>query len=197
MEIALCVTAHLGTPVIGIDTRAMMLDAPLSWAYAQQALAAGEELEPVTRQHAPDFPLPLARWEQAGTWGWCTSAGQLDIAAHVAAQIRRKPATHAMARYTADRANHAGLGPTKARDTTLAAVLATHITWQVLATDRADLEDLLALVTNLGGRHRNDFGHVSRWVIEPGHNPEAWRDRQMPPVAAARAPYWHPARRII
>ena len=197
MSQPLTVTADLSTPLIGVDRSPMMLDAPLSWAYAERARSRGEKLPPLTTASAADFPLPLDRWQEAGTWGWCTSAGEMEIAAHVAAQIRRKPATHAMARYTSDRAHHAGLGPTKARDTTLAAVLATHITWQVLATDRADLEDLLALVTNLGGRHRNDFGHVSRWVIEPGLDPEAWRDRPMPPVAAARAPYWHPARRII
>ena len=100
-----------------------------------------------------------------------------------------------MARYTGDRAHHAGLGPTKARDTTLSAVLATHITWQVLATDRGDLEDLLALVTNLGGRHRNDFGHVARWTVEASQDRDGWQHRPMPPAFAARAPYWHPSRR--
>lgn len=195
-SIPLTVTAFLSTPVIGVDRAPIMLDAPLSYAYVQRAARDGQQLPAITDQFAADFPLPLDRWHEYGTWGWCTSRGLFGGMTHVAAQVRRKPAVDAMARYTPDRTHHAGLGPTKARDATLSAVLTDTMTWHVLATDRADLEDLLGLVDNIGARHRNNFGHVSRWLVEPGRDRDAWCDRPWPPAFAARAPYWHPTRRV-
>lgn len=62
-------------------------------------------------------------------------------------------------------------------------------------TRTTELLDLLALVTHLGARHRNGFGAVSRWSVEPGGDADAWRDRPMPPEHPSRAPYWHPGRR--
>lgn len=194
------VTAYLSTPVIGVDRAPMMLDAPLSWAYAERAKAAGETLPPITSDFAADFPLPLATWGHYpdGIWGWCTSQATWDIRQYVAAQFRRKPAIAAMSRYSPDRKHHAGLGPTKARDTTMSAILAAQATWRAVCTDRDDLTDLLRYVTNLGGRHRNDFGHVTRWTVADSTDPDGWRDRPMPdthPHMAVRTPYWHPTRK--
>lgn len=193
--IPLTVTAHLSSPVLGLDRQPMMLDAPLSWAYAARAHGRGDRIPPITDTFAVDFPLPLDRSDVGPDWVWCTSAGVLDVVAWTAVQVRRKPATDAMARYAKDRKHHVGLGPYKARDTTLGAILARSIVWHVNATDRAELEALLVLVTDLGARHRNSFGHVDRWTIEDGHDPDAWRARPMPPEHPARAPYWHRGRR--
>lgn len=195
MSQPLVVTAHLSTPVIGVDRAPLMLDAPLAWAYADRAHGRGDRIPPITDTLAVDFPLPLARHDVGDTWVWCTSAGVVEIAAWTGVQIRRKPATDAMARFATDRKHHAGLGPYKARDTTLSAVLARTITWECLATDRDDLLDLLGHVVNLGGRHRNDFGHVESWTIAASTRPDGWMDRPMPPEYPARAPYWHPTRR--
>lgn len=190
----LIVVAHLTTPVIGLD-QPFMLDGPLAWAWVDREKASSRSVPPLTAKHCPDFPLPLAQMETHGTWVWCTSQAELDVQAYTGIQIRRKPAVDAMARYAPDRKHHAGLGPQKARDTSLAAMLARTATWHVLCTDRPDLEDLLSRVTNLGGRHRNDFGHVDRWTIDTDPDSEAWRNRPWPDQYGSRAPYWHPTRR--
>lgn len=199
MSVPLTVTARLDTLSVGLGRRPLMLDGPLAWAYSQRALSTGEQLEPITEAHAMDFPLPLERVDVAGTWVWATSQADLDIAAHAAIQVRRKPATQAMARYSTDRAHHSGLGPYKARDATLPAEIVLTATWHVLCTDRGDLEDLLRMVTHLGARHRNGQGHVATWDIDEGEDVDAWRRRPMPsqsgPVMGIRAPYWHPSRR--
>jgi CRISPR type IV-associated protein Csf3 len=199
MDTPLIVTARLDTPTVGLIERAVMLDGPLSWAAAMDAHAAGVNVEPLTRLHAPDMDLPLARWDEAGTWGWCTSAAILDIASYTATELRRKPATGPMARFTTDRAHHTGLGPYKARDTTVAAALINTARWHVLATDSDRLEALLALITHLGKHANIGYGHVAKWVVEPDPNRDAWRDRPMPAPgtnASHRAPYHHPTRRV-
>lgn len=176
-----------------------MLDGPLAWAYAQRALARGEELAPITPDYAQDFPLPLERVDVADTWVWATSRATLDVQLRTAVEIRRRPAVAAMAKYATDRAYHAGLGPYKARDVTLPAELISTAVWHVLATDRQDLESLLKLTTHLGARHRNGLGRVRKWVIREDPDREAWRDRPMPSDdgqrVAIRAPYWHETRR--
>jgi hypothetical protein len=197
MSTPLLVTARLDTPSVGLDRHPLMLDGPLSWAYAMHALAHNLPLERVTKLYAPDLPLPLDRWEQDGTWGWCTSRARFTVEAYTAIQIRRKPATQAMARYSPDRKHHAGLGPMKARDTTLQAAWIRRIEWDVLATDPTELAALLQHITHMGERHRNGLGHVTKWTIAPSHQPDAWRDRPMPGDGQPmRAPYWHPSRRV-
>lgn len=200
MSTPLVVTATLDTPAVGLIERPVMLDGPLTWAAAQDAHARGLPLPPLTHEHAPDMDLPLDWWEQAGTWGWCTSQATLDVTSYTATELRRKPATGPMARYTRDRHHHTGLGPYKARDTLVAAAWVRTATWHVLATDPARLEHLLSLVTHLG-RHANiGHGHVASWTIAPDPDPDAWRDRPMPTpgvVGAWRAPYWHPTRRMV
>ena len=104
-----------------------------------------------------------------------------------------------MARFGADRRMHLGLGPHKARDAMVPAVWAPVIEWHVEAVDQDDLESLLTLITHLGARHRNGFGTVQSWRIEPGAA-NAWRDRPMPHPsgipAGVRAPYHHHTRRV-
>jgi hypothetical protein len=199
MSIHLRVVAELSTPCIGVDSYPMMLDGPLAWAYAQRELAAGRRMPPMTAAYAPDFPLPLQRWEEGGTWGWCTSRSHLDVTSHTVVEVRRKPALEAAVRYGTDRKWHIGTGPYKARDTQIPATWVQRASWDVEATDRADLEDLLGLVTHLGARHRNGYGAVRTWTVTDG-TAGAWRDRPMPDPNGApigiRAPHWHHSRQV-
>ena len=196
------ITATLGSIGLPGARGADILDGPLAWAYATRAIGRGDRL-PAMRNDLPpvDFPLPLDTWQDRDTWGWCVSRAHPDIAAHTAVQVRRKPATGPMARYATDAKHHAGLGPYKARDTTLTGTVARTVSWDALATDLDDLGDLLGHVTHLGARHRNGQGHVLAWTITPTNDTEAWRDRPMPDPAGAhtmrpRAPYWHGIGRV-
>lgn len=195
---ALTITAHLSTPIVGMDR--LMLDGPLSWAYAELQLQAGRHVPAITPSFAADFPLPLERWEEGGTWGWCCSQGVEDIIQWTTVQIRRKPATDAMTRYTRDRRHHAGLGPLKARDQSIQGRLVRTVTWEALVTDRAELERLLAVVTCVSARWRNGFGRVEKWVVETSRNPQGWRNRPMPHPGGiptpVRPPYWHQTRSV-
>lgn len=200
MTTPLVVTATLDTPSVGLIERPVMLDGPLAWAAAMAARAGGHPIDPITPDRAPDLALPLARWEQAGTWGWCTSQASLDVTAYTATEIRRRPATGPMTRYTGERKHHTGLGPYKARDVTVAAAWVRSATWHVRATRRDALEDLLALITHLGKHSNIGHGHVAAWHVEPDPVPDAWRDRPLPvigaPRQAYRPPYHHPTRQI-
>lgn len=192
------ITAHLSSAIIDMDR--IMLDGLLSWAYVELAKADGRHVPRITPQFAADFPLPLDRWEEHGTWGWCCSEGSEDVVSWTTVEIRRKPATDAMARYATDRKHHAGLGPMKARDTSLPGRLVRTITWEALVTDEAELERLLAAITCISARWRNGFGRVEKWTIEPSTNMDAWRRRPMPSpggvLTPIRPPYWHPTRKV-
>jgi len=122
-------------PVVGLGEAALHLDGPLSWCAHQQAEVEGMRFPPVTPEWICDFTLPLATWTRpgpprhpkaaaadGGTWGWCGSRGRWTPAAHTAVQTRRMPHVEAHARFTAARRFHAGLGPTKARNTIAEAV---------------------------------------------------------------------------
>lgn len=192
------VTAHLDRPSVGLIERPFLLDGPVAWAVAELAKRDGIALPPATREHVPDLDLPFERWEQAGTWGWKVSRGRPAVEAYTAVEIRRKPATAEMARFTTEKKHHLGLGPHKARDTTVAAAWVTRIEWDAETTDETRLADLLSTVTHLGGHAAIGYGHVTKWQIEPG-TPGAWADRPMPdtdPHEAVRAPYWHHSRRL-
>lgn len=199
--VPLTVVALLDSPVIGLD-QPTMLDGPLAWAYAQWAhtTVPPTMLPPLTAGFAADLPLPLARHDVAGTWVWCTSRAKLVTAGHTSVEVRRKPNIAAMARFGRERKFHLGLGPHKARDTTIAASWVTEASWEVVCTDRPFLEVLLGMVTHLGARHRNGHGHVREWRVGPSDLPEGWRDRPMPTSDpggipyGVRAPYWHPTR---
>lgn len=197
MSIPLVVTAHLSAPTIGLTRRPFMLDGPLSWA---AAVTSPTPVPPITPTDCPDMDLPLQRWHEHGTWGWCTSQAAFEVTHHGATELRRKPATAAMSRYTTDRRHHLGLGPHKARDTVLSEEWIRSFTWHVLATDRDRLAFLLEHITHLGAHRGIGKGLVDRWQITPDRDPEAWRDRPMPtpgaPPAAYRAPYWHPTRKV-
>lgn len=189
------VTAYLDTPVIGIINP---LDAVLAWAVWQEKMAAGEELKPISDDFIEDFPLPLATWEKDGYWGWCASAAVMEAVHYSSVEVRRRPPTGPMAAYTRAKEHHAGLGELKARNTTLEATHYKNITWQVDCTDQQRLEHLLSMCTHLGGRHRNGFGHITRWDITEGE-PGGWRKRHMPAphgrMMRVRAPYWHTTER--
>ena len=189
------ITAHMSGPIV--DMPLIILDGLLAWSWVELAKADRIPVPPISDRFAADFPLPLERWEEGGTWGWCCSAGIEDVIGYTSVEVRRKPATEAMARYSTAAKNHAGLGPTKARDTTLPARHARTVTWEALVTDQADLERLLGPLTNISARWRNGFGRVDRWLVEPG-TPDGWRQRPMPhpegQPRGVRAPYWHPTR---
>lgn len=196
------VRATFDAACIGIDEGPVMLDGPLAWAYAQRALAARKQLPPMLPDYAPDFPLPLATFGDTDgpDWVWRTSQAAFDVVGRTTVEVRRKPETRAMARYTKATSHHAGLGPMKARDTKLPASLVRSATWHVVTTDRADLEDLLAHITHIGARHRNGFGKVKTWRVTEDTDVDAWMDRPMPdPDGVAeygvRAPYWHHTRK--
>ena len=177
------------------------LDGPLAWAWATRATAQGRQLAALRNDVEPvNFPLPLDTWEQEGTWGWKVSRALPDVLAYTAVQIRRKPATLPMSRYAPDRKHHSGLGPYKARDTTLSGVVASTISWHAATTDRAELEDLLRHITHLGARHHNGLGEVLDWTVTEGPD-NGWRDRPMPTrggplILRPRAPYWHGLGRV-
>lgn len=196
----LMVTAHLDTPSVGLLEHPVMLDGPLAWAYFQQRAATGEDLPPITDEYAADATLPLETWEQGGTWGWCVSRAHLDITAYGAFELRRKPATGPMSRYTTEREHHSGLGPQKARNVTLASAWVSTASWNLLCTDRGRLEGLLGAITHLGQHASRDMGRIAEWEVSPGI-PNGWRDRPLPepgsPVQAYRPPYWHASRKVV
>lgn len=193
---AVTVSATLDTPVIG---EVNPLDAVLSWAAWQEAEATGVDLPPISDEHIHDFDLPLAKWQHYGFWGWCTSAPILTPTHYSSVEIRRRPPTGPMAIYTNAREHHSGLGPLKARNTTLQATHYGQIMWHVEATDEQRLIELLTMCTHIGARHRNGFGHVTQWATAPGPV-DGWKQRPMPTTTGGRmmrvrAPYWHPTER--
>lgn len=198
---AVAVTAHLTTPVIGLDEQPLHLDAPVSWGAYQAYLATHGHgtLPPMTDEHAVDFALPLATWTEGGTWGWACSRGQYDPVAWSTTAMRRRPATAEMARYSRDAKHHLSAGPMKARDVPLPATLTGTVTWHALAHP-GELRELLDRVWAIGRHGRHGHGRVTRWEITTGSGRDAWKDRVMPhpdgAVQGVRAPYHHPTRKV-
>lgn len=197
--IPLQVTAHLDAPCAGVIEQPFMLDGPLAWALATAAPAG--TYPPITNYYAADMPVPLARWEESGTWGWRTSQALYTVASHGSIEIRRKPADTAFSRFTKERKHHHGLGPHKARDLVVPTTWIHDMTWQVEVTSESQatsLASLLLSIDHLGAHRAIGLGHVARWQINDG-TPDAWRNRPMPvagETASHRAPYWHPSRRV-
>lgn len=184
------ITATPDTPLIGVDATPYLLDGPLSWAWWQRRGSAR-----ILPGHQPeDACLPLGRWEQDGVWGWRVSRAFPHAVAWTAVEMRRKPNLQAFARYTTDRRFHPGLGPHKARDITIQAIIADRIVWHADTTDQPALEDLLADVTHIGAHAAIGYGHIASWTIEPGPA-GGWADRPMPDQGGTpqrvRPPYWH------
>ncbi|MDU1580838.1 hypothetical protein [uncultured Cutibacterium sp.] len=190
------VTARLDSTAVGLDTWQTPLDGPLSWAWAMRARGRGDDIPPAPTMHtdAPDFPLPLGRWDFDGWWGWRTSRAHVDHPVHTAVEMRRKPATGPMTVWTRAAKHHTGLGPMKARNVVRSAVACTEVWWDVDQTDFEDLVDLLTHVTHIGARHNAGAGHVVSWTVDRDVEGD-WTDRDWPPDAPCRAPYWHPSRR--
>lgn len=181
------VTAHLDTATTGIVGQPFMLDGPLAWAEAVTG-----DYPPLTRDHAPEIPLPLVMWEEDGEWGWCTSRALYDVASHSALEVRRKPADAELSRFTRERKNHHALGPHKAKDAIIPTALIPKIWWDIECADEEWLRRLLDQITHLGGHRARGLGHVTQWETAPGE-PGAWKDR--PYNKPTRPPYWHPERR--
>lgn len=196
---SLRITAVLDRPSIGLVEHPVLLDGPIAWAVAQLNLRDGIPMPPITRQHAPDLELPFETWEQQRIWGWKTSRAHLTVESYTAVEIRRKPATAEFARFTTEKKHHSGLGPYKARDTTVSAAWVTQAVWEAEVTDRQRLEECLTVVTHLGAHAAIGYGHVARWEIAEGVE-GAWRDRPMPDprgtLQGIRAPHWHHTRKV-
>ena len=188
------ITAFLTSAVVALE-RGVILDGPLSFTWAALATKAGRTLPPIRDNFVFPIPMPFQRWEIGGTWGWCCSKANERILKWTVAEIRRKPATDAMALFTTAPKHHAWLGPTKARNTTLSARIVTEMRWHALVTDPDELYRLLAATTSVSGRWRNGFGQVAKWLVEPSADPDLWRSRPLPQpggeMTPVRPPYWH------
>ena len=104
------ITAHLEGSSAGIVGTPFMLDGPLAWAEAVTGA-----YPPLTKDHAPEIPVPLETWEKGELWGYKTSRAHYDVLSYGSLEIRRKPSDREYSRYTKDRKNHHALGPYKAR----------------------------------------------------------------------------------
>ena len=192
MSTAVRVTAHLDTAVVG---EVPLLDGPLSWAAAM----THPDPPPMSAEFAADFDLPLGRWEMRGFWGWQVSRPHPMVVHHSSVESRRRPAVDVMPLFSTARDHHAAMGPMKARNTVLASTHIAEVCWDAVVTDVDELCRLLSHVTHLGARHRDGFGHVTRWEISESSDRDGWMDRPLPaddgPVLRVRAPYWHPTER--
>ena len=196
------ITAELCSPICG---QLGPLDGVLAWAYVQRALRRGDFIPPLTDDYCHDMTLPLARWEMHGAWGWKVSDVTVDErVAHSSIEIRRKPATTAMAVLTSSKDHHHGLGPMKARNAVLATQWSLQCHWWAVSTDVAELEETLLMITHVGSRTRNGFGRVTSWSItEDNDATQKWQERFLPTsgphgeLKRVRAPYWHPTERFL
>lgn len=213
------VEARLAEPVIGADTNPLHLDGPLSQAgYAAHLDQHGHgHLPPMTPDFCVDFTLPLASWTAPApdsgvhdlaraahpdlVWGWACSAADYTPAGATIVQVRRRPATDIMARYTGDRTHHLSAGPLKARDVPQPATLVEAVTWWALTPDPGRLQAMLARVPGIGRMPRHGNGRVHQWTVtEDPLAAQRWRWRTWPQTgglpAGVRAPYHHPTRRM-
>lgn len=182
------VTAHLTEPVIDADRHPIMLDSILAHARALDG-----DLPPLTRDRDPEIPLPLDTWETPdGDWAWCASAATYEPAGYTTVNIRRKPNTEAMARYSPVKKHHLALGPHKARDQVLEGVIIHTMTWHIRTSTPDQVRELLDRVHGIGRHATYGYGTVSRWDITPTRDPNdtAWQAR--PTQRRHRPPYWHP-----
>lgn len=186
---ALTITAHLVEQTSGIVGQPFLLDGPLAWA---EATRPDRDYPPISKEHAPEIPLPLNLWEQDGDWGWRVSRAHYIVAAQTVLEIRKKPADKQLATYTTERKNHHGLGPHKARDLVIPTALIPAISWDVDCADQEWLRLLLDRITHLGSHRALGLGRIRSWDITPG-TPDAWKDR--PYADPLRPPYWHHQRK--
>lgn len=189
------IRAHLDTPIIG---ELSPLDGPTSWAFWQKSVRDNLPLTDITPEECPDFDLPFETWQRGDYWGWCVSDAIYTPGHYSATEIRRRPATGPMAAFTAAREHHHGLGQLKARNVTIGTTHAAHVDYYAEVTDLDLLRELIGIITHLGARHRNGFGHVTRWEVSDAL-PGMWQQRPMPSTSGrmmrTRAPYWHPTER--
>lgn len=182
------VVAHLNSQLIEPERYPIMLDGILAWARALEG-----DLEPLRRDIEPVIPLPLDTWgDPDGVWGWKASRAQLSEPFYTTVEVRRKPATDAMARYGSFRKHHLGLGPHKARDLKVEAAWVHTLSFDAVTTNVDRLIDLLTRVTAIGKHRAIGYGHVREWQVLPSDNPEGWRARGWQMGYRHRPPYWHP-----
>lgn len=212
------VEARMAEPVVGLDTNRLHLDGPLSQAgFAAYLDQHGHgHLPPMTPEFCVDFQLPLATWTAPApdrvhpiargadpdrVWGWACSAAHYRPAGHTITQVRRRPATDVMARYTGDKNHHLSAGPLKARDVPHPATLVETITWWALTPDPDRLHTMLNRVPGIGRMPRHGNGRVRTWTVtqdEQARDRWTWRTLPAPTgrVDAIRAPYHHPSRQM-
>lgn len=181
------ITAHLEGSCAGIAGQPFMLDGPLTWAEAVTG-----DYPPLTRDHAPEIPIPLDTWEHDNIWGYKTSQAHYETISYGTLEIRRKPSDREYSRYTKDRKNHHALGPYKARDLAIETAIIPEIWWDIQTSNLPRVKELLQLVTHLGSHRAIGLGKVTRWEYADGPE-DGWRDR--PYTLPSRPPYWHQERR--
>lgn len=189
----LTVTAYVVTSIVG---ELSPLDAVLSWAAWQEACVRDgwDMIAPITDSHAPDFDLPLGKWQVGEHWGWCSSAPRMLTPHYTSIEVRRRPPMLEFARFTTAKTFHSGLGEMKARNSIKAATLTREVSWDVQTSDPDRLAALLSLCRHLGSHTNTGHGEVTHWTLAPGPK-DGWKDRPMPSeqgtMQRTRAPYWH------
>jgi hypothetical protein len=213
--VPLLVTARLAEPVVS-TADLLVGDGPLSWAAYLAARDAHAVLPPLSPGNPPvDFALPVATWtrpapegthpsllnEAGEVWGWAVSRGDWRPVAWTTAHTRKVPPVKEHARFAQDNRFHAALGPHKARNVPHPAAWADIIQWRLLG--RPDpLIELLLRLKGVGRLTRHGWGRIHSVRVEPCAGPrDGWMDRPLPDpagtvVESARAPHWHPLRRV-
>lgn len=186
MSTPLKVTAVFKGPTSGIVGNPFMLDGPLAWAEAISG-----KYPPATREHAPEIPLPLEKWEEAGLWGWKCSQALYEVQGFSGLEVRRKPSDNQLRDFTKEKRNHHAMGPYKAKDLTFELSHIPEISWELVVTNRDWFDALLQKITHLGGQRARGLGEILSWKVEEG-TPDGWKNR--PFTTPCRAPYWHKAR---
>lgn len=203
------VTARVTEPIGGIARHGGHLDGPLGWCAYLAAREAGIPVPPQGADWICDMQLPLATWTMPGAghprlhgaddaqvWGWACSRALYQVQSMSAIRYRRMPDYNAMTRYAGVKKFHAGLGPTKARDSAVEAVWPDTVTWHALGDPDAT-RNLLQHLTALGRLVRHGHGRIDQITVTEHTDRDAWRDRLWPADGdAVRAPYWHPSRRL-
>lgn len=210
------VTAHMAEPIVNWSP-SMMLDGPLSYGAFRRHQRPNRKtgnLPRLTDGYAYDFPLPLGTWDcdpvggehptllnhDGRLWGWRTSAVITeDAVATSGVDVRRRPATNQMIRWSQAKRHDIGAGPLKARNVRLPAAFAHRLSWNIQSDSPDAVMRLLSYVTHLGRLKGHGHGRIITWTIADG--PEnGWLERPMPYAGGqrmgVRAPHWHPTRQV-
>lgn len=219
------VVATLSEPLVYFDD-GLHLDGILGWAAVQQYKEErGRGVGHCKPGWLGDLDLPLARWavpaprpqryhswmmtrDHEHVWGWCASGVLgLERTAVGRVEIRKRPETTEMARWTEASKHQLGTGPLKAYDLSLPALTVRELRWSALG-DPSGVRELLERVTHVGKKCALGMGKVAEWSVREAADDwsiarEGKLTRRMPDptgksglVAAVRAPYQDPNRRM-